>query len=211
LGTEISVKEMALGEHVQQTKAALLALLTEEERKSKKPTQANGRVHMWTFEDTARLIAEEKQREGWEEIKEALRAYQNAVNQFWIYLHSSGAPEKLYRQWKAKHRHQATLVSREDAEAEILFLLRDAIAWFSPEKRIPFLFAMAHYIYGDLGDWVTLQTSAVEHIRAERRAGGIPADYSLDTPSAQRKQEHGRLGNVLIDNNTEEDSTIERR
>lgn len=175
-------REIALGTNVQQTKRALLALLTEEEAKSRKACKSDSRVDTWTFEDSARVIYSTKAREGWEAIGAALKAYQHAINLFWLHLHSEGYPARLYQSWRRQYRALAKDAPREDVEAEILFMLRDAARRFDPDRGVPFVHAAPQWIFGDLAEWIRLQVTDVRRPRAVRR-GRVESDESFDRPT----------------------------
>lgn len=180
------VRERELALAVHRSKQTLQALLSPEERRSKhgarldNPRRDDGGV-VWTFEDSAALLAQESR-----EVKDALRKYQEAINAFWLYLLSCEVPEKLYSMWRRKHRHIATLVPREDVEAEIVFRLRDAIRRFNPTAGAPFLGYVPSVLYGDLLEWVRGQVTVVVRPRdAVLRKETPPADTGLASESSR--------------------------
>lgn len=154
-------RDLALA--VDRTKAALLELLTPEQRRSRHASaKANPevRTEAWTFEDSAQLLAQDN-----ETVREALRAYQHAVNAMWLYMHSCNVAEKFAAMWRRKHRSVASLVPREDVEAEVLFRLRDAIRRFDPNRGTRFIGFAPNVIFGDLVEWARAQQSVVSRPR----------------------------------------------
>lgn len=173
-------RERELSSAVYRAKLELLELLTPEERRSRHATHlANPKRDegvAWTFEDSAQLLAEQ----GRQDVKTALRAYQNAINAMWIYLHSCEVSEKLYGLWRRKNRHLATLIAREDVEAEILFRIRDCIRRYNPTLGYPFLGYVPSVLFGDLTEWARNQVSVVSRPRdAVLRKETPPADTQL--------------------------------
>jgi hypothetical protein len=155
--------ERDLALQVDNTKHALLMLLTPEQRRSRHASaKANPevRVEAWTFEDSAQLLAQDD-----ETVRNALRAYQQAVNAMWLYMHSCNVAEKFAAMWRRKHRSVASLVPREDVEAEVLFRLRDAIRRFDPHRGTRFIGFAPNVIFGDLVEWARAQQSVVSRPR----------------------------------------------
>lgn len=165
--------ETALASVVQREKAALLALLSPEEQKTRKIKKAEDRIHVWTFEDSASQIVSERTREDWPNVRQALKAYQHAVNAFWSRVYCDGTPERLYRQWSRSNRQLARMIPREDVEAEIVFGLREAIQNFDPTCGVPFrLFAAQMLIDGmRIITWARQQKTVVRRMRQHLREG----------------------------------------
>lgn len=167
--------ERALATQVLSTKAALLDMLTEEERQSRKITKDDSRTHVWTFEDSANALDRP-------ELKQALKAYQQAVNAFWVRTYCDGTPERIYRQWQRKNRALARTILREEVEAEIVFRLRDAIERFDPAHGVPFQVFAAQRLIGGmrLVEWARQEKTVVQRPRSVRRRSDFPFDQVMD-------------------------------
>lgn len=177
----IADQEQALGDAVQAAKAALLTLLTEDERKTRVPSKNDEHTYPLTFEDAAAHIARGQTREGWEQVRDAHLRYQRALNDFWGAVYRDGLPEWLYAKWKAKYRRLAREMSREDVEAEIVFRLRDLIRDYDPRMGVPFRLFAAKVGLAPLADWVSAWLAGVRVPRAVLRASGLaPHSVSLD-------------------------------
>lgn len=172
--------ERSYGQIVQERRAVLLGLLTDEEKTTRRVTKTSGRAYPWTFEDSARQIVSAQTPERWETVSRALIAYQSAVNDFWGHVYREKVPEFVVGQWFRKFRRQAAKgIDRSEMEAEVIFMLRDAIRRWNPSEGVPFKLYACRVIFDDLSEWVRQQWSVVERSRAEKRQGFVPKDYEI--------------------------------
>ena len=190
-----AVAEREMADGVQARKRELLELLPEGDRDT---TSVRGSSPAITFEDKAKARAKwhrdhcpdsKVTHELADLIEQRLAAFQAAVNVYWSWAVSHGLPTALAAEWRKKHRKQGQHISKEEVEAEVIFILRHFIIRFAPtnEER---LFSYAYRgVLQHLTEWSAQQgpielpqKAAREVSLRDMRAGGSDAGERAYNP-----------------------------